>query len=238
MLFLQKSITFSAFLKASKKMEVECDKAASVYKSMLIRYPKYTALLSSYAFFLDLIIHNAEEAIKYHRRADEQRTREAEEARANDGIGAPDTQGVIAISEDGLIEQVNKTLLNMFGMVRQNVMGRNIKVLIPSPWKEHHDNFLSRYRSSNVSNVIGKPNNFYGLHADGYAFNIRLFIQQRRKENGERQFIGQIIQTSQDAVNSIVMINEMGIIKLVTKRALEMFGYKAEEVIGEVNISY
>lgn len=60
-------------------------------------------------------------------------------------------------------------------------------------------------------------------------------IQERRKENGERQFIGQITPTSQDAVNGIIMINEMGIVKLVSKRALEMFGYKAEEVIGEVN---
>ena len=74
----------------------------------------------------------------------------------------------------------------------------------------------------------------YGLHGEGYAFNIRLLIQERRKENGERQFIGQIVQTSQDATSGIIIISEMGIIKLVTKRALEMFGYKAEDVVGQV----
>lgn len=141
-------------------MEIECAKAALVYKSMLMKYPKYTSLLSSYAFFLDLIVHNADEAMKYHRRAEEQRIREAEEAKENDGRGAPDTQGVIAISEDGLIEQVNKMLLTMFGMARQNVMGRNIKVLVPSPWKEHHDIFLSRYRTTNIASVIGKPRRY------------------------------------------------------------------------------
>jgi PAS domain-containing protein len=157
MLFLQTKISFSAFLKATKKMETDCSKAALVYKSMLLKYPKYTALLSSYAFFLDLIMHNSDEAMKYHRRSEEQRVREAEEAKANDGKGVPDTQGVIAISEDGLIEQVNKKLLSIFGQTRQNVMGRNIKVLVPSPWKEHHDSFLSRYRVSNIATVIGKP---------------------------------------------------------------------------------
>jgi nitrogen fixation/metabolism regulation signal transduction histidine kinase len=75
----------------------------------------------------------------------------------------------------------------------------------------------------------------YGNHGEGYAFNIRLLIQERRKENGERQFIAQILPTSSDVLYGIVMINEMGIIKTVTKRALEMFGYTAEEVIGEVD---
>jgi PAS domain-containing protein len=160
MLFLQKSISFSAYLKASKKMEAESAKAALVYKSMLLKYPKYTALLSSYAFFLDLILRNSDEAMKYHRKAEEQRVREAEEAKANDGKGAPDTQGVIAITEEGLIEQVNKKLLTIFGQTRQNVMGRNIKILVPSPWKEHHDNFLSRYRTTNKGTVIGKPQRY------------------------------------------------------------------------------
>ena len=138
-------------------MEEQCEKASLVYKSMLFRYPRYTALLSSYAYFLDLIVHNAEEAMKYHRRAEEQRAREAEEAKANDGTGSPDTQGVIAISEDGLIEQVNKMLLSFFGLTRQAVLGRNIKLLVPSPWKDHHEDFLSRYRRTNVAKVIGTP---------------------------------------------------------------------------------
>jgi hypothetical protein len=75
---------------------------------------------------------------------------------------------------------------------------------------------------------------FYGNHGEGYAFKIRLLIQERRKESGERQFIGQIIPTASDAIYGIVMINEMGIIKLVTKRTLELFGYTADELIGEV----
>ena len=157
MLFLQKSITFSAFTRATREVEVECQKTLAVYKSMLIRYPRYSALLNSYAFFLELILHNYEEAAKYHRRADEQKLREAEEAKSSDGSGSIDSQAVVAISEEGLIEQVNKTLLNLYGYARQEVMGRNIKILVPSPWKEKHDNFLARYRSTNAAKVIGIP---------------------------------------------------------------------------------
>ena len=72
------------------------------------------------------------------------------------------------------------------------------------------------------------------MHNDGYSFKIRLLIQERRKENGERQFIGQILQTAQDAVYGIVIIGEMGIVKMITKRTVEMFGYTAEEVVGQV----
>ncbi len=99
MLFLQKAISFSAFNRAAKNMENQCQKTLQVYKTMLVKYPKYSALLNSYAFFLELILHNVEEANKYHRRADEQKVREAEEAKAGDGaqtnvahvIGKPQT---------------------------------------------------------------------------------------------------------------------------------------------------
>jgi PAS domain-containing protein len=124
---------------------------------MLTKYPKYSALLNSYAYFSELIMRNAEEAAKYHRRADEQKAREAEEAKNNDGSGSIDSQAVVAVAEDGMIEQVNKTLLKLFGFSRQEVMGRNIRILVPSPWKEKHDNFLLRYRQTNNPKVIGRP---------------------------------------------------------------------------------
>jgi hypothetical protein len=64
---------------------------------------------------------------------------------------------------------------------------------------------------------------------------MKLLVQERRKENGERNFIGMIQQTNQDTKFGIIIISEMGIIKMVTQKALELFGgYRASEILHKV----
>lgn len=75
----------------------------------------------------------------------------------------------------------------------------------------------------------------YGIHKTGFAFSMRLTIQERRKESGERQFIGLIAESNQNTTNAVVIISEMGYIRLVTRRTLEMFGgYEAGDLLGKV----
>jgi hypothetical protein len=65
---------------------------------------------------------------------------------------------------------------------------------------------------------------------------MKLLVQERRKENGERNFIGMIQQTNQDTKYGVVIISEMGIIKMVTAKTLELFGgYRASEILHKVN---
>ena len=65
---------------------------------------------------------------------------------------------------------------------------------------------------------------------------MRLLVQERRKENGERNFIGMIQPTNVENKNGIIIINEMGLIKMVTKTTLELFGgYRAGELLNKVN---
>ena len=155
MLFLQKSITPAAFNRAAKEIDVQAQRAVAVYKTMLTKFPKNPQVLTAYAYFLDLVLRNTEEAQRSIRRADEQKAREAEEARNGNVAGQIDSQAVVAITEDASIDQVNKALLTLFGYTRNEILGRNVKLIVPSPWKEQHDNILSRYRKTGVAKVIG-----------------------------------------------------------------------------------
>ena len=127
---------------------------------MLVKFPKNPQVLTSYAYFLDLVLRNTEEAQRSIRRADEQKAREAEEARNGNVSGQIDSQAVVAITEDGSIDQVNKALLVMFGYKRNEILGRNIKAIVPSPWKEKHDGILARYRATGIVKVIGRPQTY------------------------------------------------------------------------------
>jgi PAS domain-containing protein len=150
---LQPSLSVSAFQKASHNIEIHTQKALSTYKTLLIRYPKHVYILSSYAYFLELVMHNAEEAERYHRRADQLRARENDDTGLEGGV---DSRAVISITEEGTVEQVNNAVTKIFGWNRLELIGRNIKLLVPSPYKEKHDQFLDRYRASGNSKIIGQ----------------------------------------------------------------------------------
>jgi hypothetical protein len=64
---------------------------------------------------------------------------------------------------------------------------------------------------------------------------MKLLVQERRKENGERNFIGMIQPTNNDNGNGTIIISEMGIIKMITKQTLDMLGgYRAGELLNKV----
>jgi PAS domain S-box-containing protein len=120
----------------------------------------------------------------------------------------------------------------MFGYARLELIGRNVKSIVPSPWREKHDLFLDRYRTSGEAKVIGQPPRaLFGLHKQGYAFAMNLTIQERRKENGDKSFIAMIVQTDQDKKEGVVIIREDGTIILITKAVVDMFGYAPLEVL-------
>ncbi len=98
-------------------------------------------------------MHNAEEAERYHRRADQLRARENDDTGLEGGV---DSRAVISITEEGTVEQVNNAVTKIFGWNRLELIGRNIKLLVPSPYKEKHDQFLDRYRASGNSKIIGQ----------------------------------------------------------------------------------
>ena len=75
----------------------------------------------------------------------------------------------------------------------------------------------------------------YGVHKSGVAFNMRLLVHERRKENGERQYIATIQKVNDNTSLGVVIISDVGIVKMVTQQALKMFGgYYAADVLGKV----
>lgn len=172
---------------------------------------------------------NGEEALRYHRRADQLRARENDDVGLSDG--GMDNRAIISINEEGIIEQVNKATTNLFGWLRSELISRNIKILVPSPYRERHDQFLDRYKSTGNAKVIGyPPRDLFGLHRLGYGFPLTLSLQERRKENGDRIFVGTLVASPVNNDEGQIVISEDGTIIMISKTIENMFGYKASEV--------
>ena len=97
--------------------------------------------------------------------------------------------GIIVIDTRGAIEAFNPAAARMFGYGEDEVVGKNVKVLMPSPYHEQHDGYLSRYLTTGDPRIIGSGREVTGLRKDGSTFPLHLSVGETVME-GEHRFIG------------------------------------------------
>ncbi len=100
---------------------------------------------------------------------------------------APDA--IVIIDEHGIIDTVNPAAERLFGYAGAELVGRNVKILMPSPHREAHDAHLARYRETGEKRVIGIGRVVVGRRKDGTTFPARLAIGEIELGQG-RLFTG------------------------------------------------
>lgn len=86
--------------------------------------------------------------------------------------------GIITIDEKGVIESVNPATERIFQYKARDMVGQNIKLLMPSPWADEHDNYLQRYLQTGNAQIIGIGRETAGLRKDGTTFPMYLAISE------------------------------------------------------------
>lgn len=69
------------------------------------------------------------------------------------------------------------------------------------------------------------------MHREGYSFACQLQVQERRKENGDRAYVGSLVQTDLESEDGTITITEDGTVIMISKNVVKMFGYTAAEVL-------
>ncbi len=97
--------------------------------------------------------------------------------------------GVVTIDDQGLIETVNPSVERIFGYAQDELIGRNIAMLMPNPYRSQHDQYLANYLETGKKKVIGIGREVRGLRKDGSEFPLDLAVSEMRI-NGKRMFTG------------------------------------------------
>jgi PAS domain S-box-containing protein len=96
---------------------------------------------------------------------------------------------IITIDSQGRITSLNPATVRMFGYPSEELIGRNVSMLMPDPWSSEHDTYIRRYLETGHAKIIGIGRQISGRRRDGSTFLMHLAISEF-SVGGSRYFTG------------------------------------------------
>jgi two-component system, LuxR family, sensor kinase FixL len=97
--------------------------------------------------------------------------------------------GIIVTDGTGTVLSFNRAAATLFGYSADEVIGRNVRMLMPEPYRDDHDTCLSNYLETGEMKIIGFRRQVEGQRKDGSIFPIELGVASVDQE-GRRLFVG------------------------------------------------
>jgi PAS domain S-box-containing protein len=153
--------------------------------------------------------------------------------------------GIITINEHGIIESLNPAAQALFGYTAEELIGSNVKILMPAPYRNEHDQYLRNYRQTGNRKIIGIGREVVGRRKDGSVFPLdlsvsefklgdrRLFtgivrnITERKRVEEERQKFVSLVENSSDFI-AIASLSWQ--LLYINKAGQQLIGVRPEEV--------
>jgi PAS domain S-box-containing protein len=98
-------------------------------------------------------------------------------------------EGIVLIDTAGIIQSVNLSVQKLFGYPAEELLGQNVRILMPHPWREEHDGYLAHYAATGEARIIGVGRQVEGRRRDGSTFSLDLAVSEVR-HGGELFFLG------------------------------------------------
>lgn len=109
--------------------------------------------------------------------------------------------GIIMIDQKGLIQTFNKAAEVIFGYRKQHIIGKNLSLLMPEPYKSNHDGYIDAYLKTRKANILGRGREVIGLRKNGKSFPLDLIVSIIMVNN-EPYFIGVVRDISDKQKNA------------------------------------
>jgi len=163
---------------------------------------------------------------------------------------------IVVSNHEGIIETFNRAAEQIFGYSQEEVVGRNVALLMPDSYAREHDRYIRNYQTTNVPRIIGMGREVTARHKSGRIFPAELSVGEATSE-GKHRFVGIIRDISErktiekallrerdraqnylDLADVILLgLDNRGRVSLVNRRGCEVLGYQESELLGKDWIS-
>ncbi|WP_372778226.1 PAS domain S-box protein [Litorivivens sp.] len=161
-------------------------------------------------------------------------------------------QAMLMVDHTGLIAYVNARSETLFGYPRGFLLGKSVDILLPENVRDNHPNMRAAFMKSPGTRAMGAGRDLYGQHSDGtniplevglnpvttdngvYVIVSIIDISERKRQQAELQDqtarIRAIVET---AVDSVIVIDDAGIIETANPATEKLLGYRIDELQGQ-----
>ena len=112
------------------------------------------------------------------------------------GVVEMAVDGIITMTEMGVVESMNPSVEHIFGYRSEEVIGRNVRMLMPEPDHSQHDGYLANYRDTGRKRIIGLGREVTGRRKNGSTFSMELAVAEIQLDE-RRGFAGTIRDITQ-----------------------------------------
>jgi two-component system sensor kinase FixL len=113
----------------------------------------------------------------------------------------------VVIEQDGTIVSFNAAAVRQFGYAESEVIGRNVRMLMPEPYRSGHDGYIDRYLKTGERRIIGVDRVVVGQRKDGSTFPVKLAVGEIK--TGERRYFTGFIRDLTERAESAARLQEI-----------------------------
>jgi two-component system sensor kinase FixL len=113
----------------------------------------------------------------------------------------------VVIERDGTIVSFNNAAIRQFGYAEAEVLGQNVRILMPEPYKGEHDGYMQRYLRTGERRIIGVDRVVVGRRKDGSTFPMKLAVGEVK--TGDRVFFTGFIRDLTERAETEARLEEV-----------------------------
>jgi len=117
------------------------------------------------------------------------------------------TDATVVIEKDGTIVSFNAAAVRQFGYAEAEVVGENVRLLMPEPYRHEHDGYMHRYLTTGEKRIIGVDRVVVGRRKDGSTFPMKLAVGEMK--SGDKTYFTGFIRDLTERQESAARLNEV-----------------------------